>query len=179
VKKAALFVRHGADRDSTGNIRGTVDILAAGIDQEHRAIGDGQVAFGGDAIVHDRGMLARAGDGVEGNVLQRVLHPLADIDAAGFELFDGGNLGDRSGLRAVEPGEEFDHGGAVLEVGAGRAFKLSGVLASARQAGGVDCLKHRAAADADAFGERERGMIRIDHDCFARCCKRSHLVFER
>ena len=63
-------------------------------------------------------------------------------------------------------------------MGAGRAFQLGCVLAGAGQAGRVDRFDDRTTADADAFCQRKRCMVGIDHDCLAGRGKGCDLVVE-
>jgi hypothetical protein len=81
-----------------GNVGGAVDVLRARIDQEQLARLERAVAFGRHPVMHDRRMLAGAGDRVEGNILERVLHALPDLGARRFQLLGNLDLGDRAGL---------------------------------------------------------------------------------
>src|SRR5262249_42560511 len=60
-----------ADRDGAGNVGGAVLVLAAGVDQEQLTRRNGAIAPAGDAVMHDRTVGARAGDGRKGNVLEQ------------------------------------------------------------------------------------------------------------
>ena len=59
------FTRKTAERDSAGDIRGTVGILAAGIDQVDSFLAHRKAGFGGYPVVDDGAVAAIAGDGVE------------------------------------------------------------------------------------------------------------------
>ena len=79
VKKRLLFLRHIADGNGARDIGGAVHILA------HRSppgtsspSSIAAVAIGGHAVMDDRGVRAGARNRIEGNVLERVLHALAD-----------------------------------------------------------------------------------------------------
>ena len=125
----------------------------------------GQVALGRDAVMHDRRMFAGAGNGVEGNILQRVLHALADAGAAGFQFLDGGNLRDRARVaccrarRGIRPWRRRPADGQRAEPSISAAF----LRARGRRAGSIASIIVPP-LDADAFGQREGRVIGIDHD---------------
>ena len=166
-EEALLLLRHGAYGDRAGDIGRAVDILRAGIDEEHRAGLDGGVCVGGHAIMHDGGVGTSTGDAVEGHVLQRVLLAFADAAAHLFQLLRDGDFRLRAWRGAVEPGEELHHGGAILQMGAGGALQLDAVLAGAGQAGRIDGLHQRAALAAHDLAERERCLVGINQDALA------------
>lgn len=102
-EEAPMLLRYRADADSAGDVGRAVDILRAGIDQKEFAGLDHPVGLGRHAVMHDRCMFAGSRNRVEGNVLQRVLHALADAGTRRFEMIGGGDLAHRAGLCLRQP----------------------------------------------------------------------------
>ena len=163
-EEALLLVRHLADGECAGDVGGAVYILRARIDQEHLGRPDLSVAFRRHAVMHDRSILAGPRNGVERDILEWVLHALADRGAHGLELLRRRDLRQAAMRLLVEPVEELDHGHAILQMGGSRAIELDHVLHGASELCRIIALDHLATAVANHAGECVWREIGIDED---------------
>ena len=116
------------------------------------------VAGAGDAVMHDRAVRSRAGDGRERNVLEQ-----AGVAAEAFQRLDRVDLGELAGRRlALEPGEEARHGHAVALVGGAAAGDLGVVLHRLHQRDRIGPAHRLAAAVRDDAGERVGGARLVE-----------------
>ena len=123
-KTVAHFLARLANDDGAGDIGGAVFVLGAGVDQEELVLRDGPVGGAGHAIMDNRAVGTCAGDGREGDILER-----AGLAAEAFERrhrVDFGELARRCLL--VEPGEKSHHRRPVAFVGGPAADDLGVVL---------------------------------------------------
>ena len=129
VKRSFISFDGAADGDRARDVGGAVEILAAAIDQEERAAREAAVGLRRDAIVDDGAVRAGAGDGVEGEILQR-----AGVSAEALQLLARFDLLHLAALAlGREPMQEARNRRAVARVRLARAFDFRRVLARARQ----------------------------------------------
>ena len=150
-----------------GDVGGAVLILPAGIDQEQLAIAEHAVGGTRNAVMHDRAIRARSGDGREGDVAQRHLRFLADCRTERFQPLDRRNLVDRAGLLPVQPGEHLGNRSAVAAVRSACTGNLGVVLGCARDARRVLRLDDLAAVFGDEQPQLFRRKRRIKRDARA------------
>ena len=161
---AAHLAGRLAHRQGAGDVRCAVLVLGAGIQQEQFALAQQPVGIAVHPVMDDRAVRAGAGDGVEGDVLQRKTVLLRMLGAHRFQLFGGGDLGNRSGLLPVEPGKETRHRDAVAQMRGARPGDLAVILDRPRQPRRVRHLGHRAAGGLDDGRQARRGKLRIETD---------------
>src|SRR5262249_15359333 len=142
-----------ADRDGAGNVGGAILVLAAGVDQKQFTRRNHAIAPAGDAVMHDRAVGARAGDGWKGDVLEQ-----PGVAAKAFERRHGVDLGELAarGL-AIEPGKKARDGGAVADMRRARASDLDLVLHRLHQRDRTRSARDLAAVAGDEARERVRG----------------------
>ena len=107
---AFLLGRRRAHRHHPGNVGGTAQVLAAGVDQQQAVALDQRMLRLGGVIVRHRPIGVEAGNGIEA---QR--HIPRTSRTGGGEAFVDGQLGDRLATqRGLQPGKEFTQRSAVL-----------------------------------------------------------------
>ena len=137
----AHFRRGLADRHGAGDVGGAVLVLAAGVDQEQLAGGDRAIGGARDAVMNDRAVRSRAGDGGERDVLQQ-----AAVAAEALQRLDRVDFGEPAVRRlAFEPGKEARHRGAIAQVRLARALDLDRVLHRLHHRDRIGALDHLAA----------------------------------
>ncbi len=154
----AHFSRGFADGHGAGDVGGAVQILGAGIHQQQGAGFGALVQPMGRAIVDHGAVGRRAGDGVEGQVLER-----AGVGAEAFELAHHLDLVGQAVLSlGGGPVQEAGQGGAVADMGLAGAFDLDRVLAGAGQGAGVGAANDDGARVFQGLEIPGRGLARID-----------------
>ncbi len=138
------------------------------VDQIELAGAELAVGGGGHAVVDDGPVRARARDGVEADLLQRL-----GLAADGLEaLRDGDLVEPAAGRLAVEPGEEAHDGGPVALVGGAGALDLGRVLARLGQQARVGAAHDAGLAAAELAEEPARRRGRIEPDALVRALER-------
>ena len=113
--------------------------------------------------MHDRPVRAGAGDGREGDVLER-----AGLAAEAFQRLDRVDFAQAAGRRLdVEPGEEARHGGAVAPVRGARAVDLGAVLHRLHQRDRIGAAHRLAAGVRDQPRQRVGGARLVEADRLA------------
>ena len=153
----ALAVRRGPDSDRAGDVRRAVEELRAGIHQVEHVRRERPVGGLGHAVMDDRAVGPRAGDGREAEVAEE-----RQLLAAAAQAGGGGKLRLPPGRAlAVEPGEEVRHRAGVAAVRGPRAGNLAPVLAGLGQDAGVALpheLRARRLQPRDHPGRRTGGI---------------------
>ncbi len=135
---------------------------------------DRPVGLAGDAIVHDRAVRPRAGDGRERHVPQQV-----GLAAEGFERLHRADFGQLAARRlTVEPREETHHRRAVAPVRFTRAFDLDRVLHRLEQRDRIGPLRDLPAGAGHDPRQRVGGGRLIEADGLAGLAERGERIGE-
>ena len=160
----AHLVGRRADGDGAGDVGGAVQILAAAVDEQQRALFDAANLVADRLVVRQGAVGAGPGDGIERQVLQG-----AGGLAEGLQLFgDLALVGEGLLRRGVDPVQEAGQGRAVADVGLTAALDLDVVLLGARQGAGVHAANDAGARRFQPVEIPGRGHRRVDQHLLPR-----------
>ena len=151
--------RRSPDRHCAGDVRCSVKILAAGVDQQQVTLGDAPVAGGRDRVVNQRAVRAGRGDGSEAAAPEKAGPFPESVDRLGDI-----HLGQPVRGARLQPGQELRERGTVAPVRLlgigdfGPVFR--GLCENAR----VRALDDRAPQLLQTVEHMNRGGGRIDKD---------------